>query len=190
MAFDHELMPARTQRDLGGHDFQQVIHDIQYIDRFGGQGLRQAVIQLALQRQQAWVVAASLAQTLLQLLAQCNHQGVVALQVALHIGQFLALAEQALRQHLLAGQQAFAHAPAEGIFLDVHDALEHAALLQLGLRVQLQQGFCRDQAVAQPDFPGTHALLQHAARHAHQLRGAPDRHPLRHEGSGVATRSR
>jgi hypothetical protein len=59
-------------------------------------------------------------------LAQREHQRVVALQVALCVGQFLALAEQALRQHLLAGQQALAQPAAEGFVADLHHALEHA----------------------------------------------------------------
>jgi hypothetical protein len=39
------------------------------------------------------------------------------------------------------------------------------------------------QAVGQFQLARAHALLQRAARHAHQLRRSPDGDPLRHDGA-------
>ena len=174
-------MAAGPQRDLRGHHLQYIVHHVQHVDRFGGQGARQPVVQLALQVLQARVVPIGALRT--DVVAQRDHQRVVALQVALRVGQFLALAEQALGQHLLAGQQALAQPAGEGVLADLRHALEQALRFQLGLRVQRQQRVGGHQAVLQRDLAAAHALLQHAARHAHQLRGAPDAHPVRHGGS-------
>jgi hypothetical protein len=100
----------------------------------------------------------------LQFAAQRDHQRVVALQVALRVGQFLALAEQALRQHLLAGQQALAQALGEGVVADLDHAFQQAAVFQPRLRVQAQQGFGGHQAVGQVDVAVAHAAA--AARRA------------------------
>ena len=190
MAFDDELMPAGPQGHLCRDHFQDVVHDVQQINRFGGQRARQPVVQLALQAEQARIVARRLLHHLAEPLAQRDHQRVVALQVALDVGQFLALAEQALGQHVLAGQQALAHAPPEGIFLDRDHAFEHAGAFELDLRIQRDQRLGRDQPVAERQLACAHPLLQHATRHTHQLRGAPHGHPLGHGGSGGRTRSR
>jgi hypothetical protein len=194
VTLDAELVPAGLERDLGRDHFEDVVHDVEPIDRFGGQHARQTLLQIALQREQARIIAGSLAHHLLQPVLQLGDQRVIALQVALHVGQLLPLAEQALGEHVLAGQHALAHAAAEGVLLDVHDALEHPRVHQLGLRVQRQQVLGRDQAVGQRDLARAHALLQHAARHPHQLGRAPDGHPLSHACSaaarGAATRSR
>ena len=152
MPFDNELMPARPQRDLRRHHLQHVVHDIQHVDRFSGQRPCQPVVQLALQCEQPGFVVAGLRQQLAQTVAQRDDQRVVTLQMALHVGQLLTLVKHALRQHVLARQQTLAHAPAECIVLDVRDALEHAGLLEFGLRIELQQRLGRHQAIVQLDL--------------------------------------
>jgi hypothetical protein len=198
------LRPARNpacssvswpQRHLRRHYLQHIVHDVQYVDRFGGQHSCQAVVGGLLQFAPARIVA-RFGRSRVDALAQLHDERVVALEVALDVGQFLRLREQALREHLLARQQALAHALGEGLVLDRRDALEEPRLLELGLRVQLQQRVGRNATiVTERQLAGADALLQHAARYADQLRGAPHCHRVRHvaSSSGVAgglTRSR
>jgi len=186
-ALDRELVSAGAHGDLRGNHLEHVVHHVQHVDRFGGQCTRQPVAQLVQHLGKARVGAARLGIQRAQPLAQRQHQRVVALQVALHVGQFLALVEQALRQHLLAGQRAFAQPLAESLVADLHHALQQARLLEPRLRVQRQQRLGGNEAVVELDLAGPHPLLQGAAWHAHQLRRAPDRHPMRHRPSVAPT---
>ena len=112
MPFHDELVAARAHRHLRTHHLEHVVHDVQRIDGLGGQHARQGRRRLARQPLQADVIGRGL-RLRARRVAQLQHQRVVALQVAAQLGELLALAEEALRQHLLAGQRSLTHAPRE-----------------------------------------------------------------------------
>ena len=95
--------------------------------------------------------------------AQAHRYGVVALQVGAQVGQLHALLERALGEDFLAGQQALAHALAEGMFLYMRDALEAAFLLQFDVRVEAQQVLRAHHAVEGRQLAAADLLLQRTA---------------------------
>ncbi len=108
-------------------------------------------------------------------LAQRFDQVMVMRERAAHFLQFLALRGEALGEDFLIRQDAFAHAAAEGLFLDLRDALEGTGIFEPDVgedRLQIRGGH---HAVERRQFASGDVLLQHGTRHTQQLGSARKR---------------
>ena len=110
-------MAARAHRDLRRHHLEHIVHHFNGLHGVGSQHAREPGRELLFELAHPRIFGRVLAQAA----AQLQHECVVALQVSLHVRQLLALAEQPLREHLLAGKQPLAHAAAEGLVADLCD---------------------------------------------------------------------
>ncbi|MDT4867633.1 hypothetical protein FQZ97_1025550 [compost metagenome] len=182
MPLDAELVTAGAHRHLGCHDFEHVVHHREQVGLFGRERLRQTLVDKILQFGQRQRCGAVVLQGMDARL-QGNDQRVVALQPAPHVGQLLCLVEEPLREHLLAGQQAFAQALAEGLVADVGHPLQQAGFFQLHAGIEPQQLVGGHQTLGQHHRARAHLLLQRAPRHSHELGGAPDGQPVAHNWS-------
>ena len=153
---------------MGGYDLEHVIHDGDRVCGVGGEHGGEAALQKRPELAQRGIGRGALG--VFDPLLQGDDEIVIALQVPARVGEFLALGEQALRQHLATGQRAFEHSPPEGFLLQARHALERPRLLEVHLRVERQQPGGRHHAVVRRQPAVADLALQLAARHADQAR--------------------
>ena len=190
VAFEQELVPARTHRHLRRDHVEHVGHRIHRLRRFGSQCAPQPGLHLVGQRGQH-LVAARCSQSAQPLLA-VEGQRVIRVQIAAQRGQLLSLREQPLGEDLLRRQHALAHALAERRLTDLHDLLQRARVFERCRRKTAAQVIERDQTVERLQLAGAHHLLQSAARYPHELCRACEAEELRHtlrSGRGLLSAS-